>query len=186
MSLFGKPEGRKYHTRTVEVSTYEYDDGRLAVEGCLTDHRFQKYHLEIGEWRQPGIMHQMKVHWLVNKKSLVIEDLRAEMPVIPDERCAEAMQFVDSIKGLRVTGGFTSKVKELIGGSRGGAHILELMIEMSFSAVQGVLAYKQQGARSSLEDIIRIAENSCWPWRSDGPFVKWLRGKIAAEREGQR
>ena len=35
MSIFGKPKGEKYHTRTIEMSTYKYDDLRFAVEGIL-------------------------------------------------------------------------------------------------------------------------------------------------------
>lgn len=54
MNLFGKPPGKKYHTRTIEVSTYEYDEKRLAVEGCLTDQRMQEYYLASGEKKSPA------------------------------------------------------------------------------------------------------------------------------------
>ncbi len=175
MSLFGRPKGKKYHTRTIEVSTYEYDDQRFAIEGCLTDRRFQKYHMETGGWRQPGILHHMKVYWLINKKSLIIKDLHVEMPVVPGEQCNKVIGFISPVKGLRISDGFTSKVKDLLGGSKGCVHILELLIEMSFSTIQGLVAYKQQGALTSKEDIIKLAENSCWPWRSEGPYIKLLK-----------
>jgi len=54
MNLFGKPKGKKYHTRTIEVNTYEYDEQRLVVEGCLADQRLQEYHLATGEKRLPA------------------------------------------------------------------------------------------------------------------------------------
>jgi hypothetical protein len=81
MSLFGKPNGKKYHTRTIEVNTYEYDERRLAVEGCLTDHRLQEFHLATGEKRSPGILHQMIIHLLVNKTTLEIEDLHVAVVI---------------------------------------------------------------------------------------------------------
>ena len=49
MIFFGKPCGKKYRTRTIEVNIYEYDEQRLAVEGCLTDNRWLKYYLVTGE-----------------------------------------------------------------------------------------------------------------------------------------
>jgi hypothetical protein len=79
MSLFEKPRGKKYHTRTIEINTYEYDEQRLVVEGCLADHRLQEYHLATGEERPPGLLHQMIIHMLVNKTTLEIEDLHVEM-----------------------------------------------------------------------------------------------------------
>jgi len=71
MSLFGKPNGKKYHTRTIEVNTYEYDEQRLVVEGCLTDHRLQEFYLATGEKRSPGILHQMIIHLLVIRAVII-------------------------------------------------------------------------------------------------------------------
>jgi len=183
MGLFGKPYGEKYHTRAIEVNTYEYDEGRLAVEGCLKDHRFQAYHLETGEKRPPGIMHQMAIHLLVNKVTLVIEDLKVDMPVVPDGHCSEVLKFMEPVKGLRIAGGFTSKIKELVGGSKGCTHIIELLAEMSFSTIQGLIAYKQQGPLMSKSELIHIVENTCWAWRSEGPMIKWMIDQIEAEKK---
>ena len=185
MSLFGKPKGKKYHTRGIEVSTYEYDERRLAVVGCLKDDRFQEYRLETGERRMPGAIHQMILHLLVNKSTLEIEDLHAEMPVVPDEHCSEVLNFLEPVKGLRITGGFTSSIKERIGGSKGCTHIIELLTEMSFATIQGLIAYKQQGNLMSKADILKITENSCWPWRSDGPIVKMFKEQSEAELKKQ-
>ncbi|HOD36169.1 MAG TPA: DUF2889 domain-containing protein [Syntrophales bacterium] len=183
MSLFGKPKGKKYHTRTVEINTYEYDEQRLAVDGYLKDHRFQEYHLETGERRQPGLMHHMTVYLLVNKKTLDIEDLHVKMPVVPDDHCREIINSMNLIKGLRITRGFTSKIKALIGGSKGCTHIVELLTQMATSTIQGQIAYIQQGPLMSKLDIIRMVENSCWPWRSDGPIIKLLKQQIEAKRK---
>jgi hypothetical protein len=109
MSSFGKPDGEKCHTRSIETSTYDYDEGRLVVKGCLTDHRFQEFQMATGEKRSPGILHQMMIRLLVNKTTLQIEDLRVEMPVAPDEDCLETTSSLETVGRLRITGGFTSK-----------------------------------------------------------------------------
>lgn len=38
MNFFGKPEGRKIHTRDIKLSTYEYDNERLVIEGSRWIH----------------------------------------------------------------------------------------------------------------------------------------------------
>jgi len=186
MSLFGKPKGKKYHTRTIEVNTYEYDEQRLAVEGCLTDHRLREYRLASGEKRPPGILHQMIIHLLVNKTTLEIEDLHVKMPAVPDEECLETINCMESIKGLRITRGFTSKVKALVGNDKGCIHIMELLTSMGSSTTQGYVAYKQQSKSPiSTSDFISMLESTCWTWRSEGPLIKRLK-KREAELENKQ
>lgn len=48
------------------------------------------------------------------------------MPVVPGEECLEAAGSLDSVKGLRITGGFTAKVKSLAGNGKGCQHLVAL------------------------------------------------------------
>lgn len=168
MSLFGKPNGKKYNTRTIEVTTYEYDEQRLAVEGCLTDHRLQEFHLATGEKRSPGILHQVIIHLLVNKTTLEIEDLNVEMPAVPREECLETINSMEPVKGLRITSGFASKVKALAGKGKGCNRLVELLTSMGSSTIQGYAAYKMQES-PSLSHMINMLANACWTWRAEGP-----------------
>jgi len=178
MSLFGKPKGKKYHTRTIEVNTYEYDEQRLVVEGCLTDHRLQEFHLATGEKRSPGILHQMIIHLLVNKTTLEIEDLHVEMPVVPREECLETINSLETVKGLKITSGFTSRVKTLVGSGKGCQHLLALLTSMGSSTIQGYAAYKLQGSPRLISDMIGMLVNTCWTWRAEGPLINFIKEKI--------
>jgi hypothetical protein len=184
MGLFGKPKGKKYHTRTIEVNTYEYDDQRLVVEGCLTDHRLQEFHLAKGEKRPPGILHEMIIHLLVNKTTLEIEDLHVEMPDVPNEECLEMINSMEPVKGLKIASGFRSRIKALVGNGRGCQHLANLLTSMASSAVQGYTAYKQQESPRVISDIINMLENTCWTWRTEGPLINSIKEKIEAERNG--
>jgi hypothetical protein len=183
MSLFGKPRGVKYHTRTIEVNTYEYDEQRLAVEGCLTDHRSQEYHLATGEKRSPGILHQMVIHLLVSKTTLEIEDLHVEMPAVPREECLETINSIAPVKGLRITRGFASRVKALVGSGKGCNHLVVLLTSMGSSTIQGYAAYKLQKSPRFISDMINMLLNTCWTWRADGPLINFIKEKIEAERK---
>jgi hypothetical protein len=182
MDLFGKPKGKKYHTRTIEVNTYEYDKQRLVVEGCLTDHRLQEFYLATGEKRSPGILHQMVIHLLVNKTTLEIEDLHVEMPAVPREECLETSNSLETVKGLKITSGFTSRVKTLVGGGKGCQHLLALLTSMGSSAIQGYAAYKLQESPRFISDMIPMLLNTCWTWRAEGPLINYIKEKIDAER----
>ena len=183
MDLFGKPKGKKYHTRTIEVNTYEYDEQRLVVEGCLTDHRLQEFYLATGEKRSPGILHQMIIHLLVNKTTLEIEDLHVEMLAVPREECLETSNSMETIKGLKITSGFTSRVKTLVGSGKGCQHLLALLTSMGSSAIQGYAAYKLQESPRFISDMIPMLVNTCWTWRAEGPLINYIKEKIDTERK---
>jgi hypothetical protein len=183
MDLFGKPKGKKYHTRTIEVNTYEYDEQRLVVEGCLTDHRLQKFYLATGEKRSPGILHQMTIHVLVNKTTLEIEDLHVEMPAVPREECLETSNSLETVKGLKITSGFASRVKTLVGSGKGCQHLLALLTSMGSSAIQGYAAYKLQESPRFISDMIPMLVNTCWTWRAEGPLINYIKEKIDTERK---
>jgi len=182
MNLFGKPPGKKYHTRNIEVSTYEYDENRLAVEGCLTDQRMQEYYLASGEKKEPGIMHHMIIHLLVKKANLEIEDLHVEMPCIPRPECLETINSLDQVRGLRIAGGFTLKVKALVGRGQGCSHLVALLTAMGSAAVQGYAAYKLQEPAGFSADMVGMLEDTCWAWRAEGDLMKAFKEKIKAPR----
>ena len=181
--MFGKPKGKKYHTRTIEVNTYEYDNQRLVVEGCLTDHRLQEFHLATGEKRSPGILHQIIIHLLVNKATLEIEDLHVEMPTVPREECLETTSSMETVKGLRITSGFTSRVKTLVGSGNGCQHLVALLTAMGPSTVQGYAAYNNHKSPGFILDMIPMLVNTCWTWRAEGPLINFIKEKIETERK---
>ncbi len=183
MTFFGKPQGEKYHTRTIEVSTYEYDESRLVVAGSLTDHRWKEYHLATGEKKSPGILHRMIIHLLLNKNSLEIEDLHVEMPAVPRGECLEMQASLDPVKGMRIAGGFKSKVKSLAGNGRGCSHLVALLTAMSASAIQGFAAYKLQKSQSLAAHMTKMLVDSCWTWRANGPLISLLKADSDKESE---
>jgi hypothetical protein len=178
MGLFGKPKGRKLHTRTIEVNTYEYDAGRLVVEGALKDLRWQDHYLATGEKKPPGVLHGMIIHLLVNIRTLEIEDVHVEMPDTPREECLETRGSIERVKGMRIAGGFTLKVKEMLGGIQGCSHLLALLTAMAPAAVQGFAAHilrDDTGLKSTWTGLSRFLEDTCWVWRKDGPLLQKLQ-----------
>jgi hypothetical protein len=179
MQSIGKSKGEKLHTRSIEVTTYNYDEQRIVVEGILKDERFQESHIMTGEKLPSGIMHHMTIRLLVNCSNLLIEDVDVGFVRVPREACHETIGCLNAIKGLSITRGFKSKVKKIAGGQKGCAHLLELLLAMAPAAVQGYAA--SQSRKPTVFDpagakmIFQFLVNTCHAWREDGPLVAKLK-----------
>ncbi len=175
MNLFNESRGRKIHTRTIEVDTYEHDEEMLLVEGTLKDRGHQEYYLETGERRESGIIHHIVIRFLMNVSSLVIEDIGVNMITVPREQCLETISSLESVKGMRIAAGFTVKMKELAGGIKGCSHLLALLTSMAPAAIQAYGVYqlrKPVDQGSPTENMFEFIIDTCRTWRKDGPLVK--------------
>jgi hypothetical protein len=125
----------------------------------------------------------MTIHLLVNKTTLEIEDLHVEMHAVPREECLETSNSLETVKGLKITSGFTSRVKTLVGSGKGCQHLLALLTSMGSSAIQGYAAYKLQESPRFISDMIPMLVNTCWTWRAEGPLINYIKEKIDTERK---
>jgi hypothetical protein len=125
----------------------------------------------------------MIIHLLVNKTTLEIEDLHVEMPAVPREECLETSNSLETVKGLKITSGFTSRVKTLVGSGKGCQHLLALLTSMGSSAIQGYAACKLQESPRFISDMIPMLVNTCWTWRAEGPLINYIKEKIDTERK---
>ena len=174
-----KLKGKKLHTRTIEVSTYEYAPERIILEGSLKDEHLEEAYSTTGGKYPSGVIHHMSIQLLVNSSNFMIEDIAADLLTVPHEPCWETAQCLAPIKGLTVTKGFTAKVKKLVGGKTGCTHLVELILAMAPAVFQGIAAYRAPkspgiypaGARMTLKHLV----NSCHAWREDSPYVESIR-----------
>jgi hypothetical protein len=182
MQSIWKSKGEKLHSRNIEVTTYDYDEQRMIVEGSLKDDRFQESHAITGEKFPSGVIHHMAIRLLVNCSTLLIEDIDVDLISIPREACRETIGCLAPIKGLTITKGFTAKVKKLAGGKRGCTHLVELILAMAPAAIQGYATY--QSRKQAVFDpdrakmILQFLVNTCHAWREDGPFVEMFKRKL--------
>jgi len=176
MKNIRQSKGEKLHTRKIDVSTYEYDEERIMVEGTLRDDRFQETHAITGETFPSGVIHHMGIRLLINCSNFVIEDLDVDLIAVPREACRETIDCLAPVKGMTITRGFTAKVKKAAGGSKGCTHVLELLLAMAPAAVQGFAAHQSRKPSGfnpdQAEFILKYLINTCRTWREDGPFVK--------------
>ena len=175
---------KKVHTRQIEVSTYDYDQDTILVEGILKDDRFNRIYRPTGETSPPGTVHHMIIQMKVRRPEFSIEDIDVEMPTVPQEECPDTRKSLEPIKGLKITSGFTARVKELAGGVKGCAHLVALLTAMAPAAIQGgwaAMAQKPSDPAKYFESTMKVVINTCRVWREGGPFVKKYRQKFKSK-----
>lgn len=172
------------HERRLEIRTYATENDRIIVEGWLKDDRFvQRYQLD-GSLSPPGKIHRICVRLLLGDWPLSILDAEAEMPVVPHDECPTAQDTVKEIIGLTITHGYGDRVLERLGGVKGCAHMVQLIIAMGNAALHGYWSQKLQEPfqvpdtpeeLSGLDYVI----NSCMLWKKDGPLIRKVREAIS-------
>jgi hypothetical protein len=169
---------QKIHTRSIDVSIFTYAEDTIVVEGRLKDDRLIDSFRSGGDVIPPGVVHNMIIRMKVRGPELIIEDIDVEMPTVPNDGCLETRRSLDPIKGMSIVSGFTMKVKEIVGGAKGCAHLVALLMAMAPAAVQGAwtAATRQPNDSRALKAYsMKRLKNTCYVWRSDGPAYMKLR-----------
>ena len=168
---------KKIHTRDIKIATYAYDEAHIIVEGELNDNRIIPNFSHTGELYPPGNIHHMFIRLLIEINSVRIVQVEIKMPGIPHQECPETIPSFAKLEGMRIAPGFTSKVRNIIGGPKGCAHLSGLLMAMASAALQGLWTYRAKDRQRDM-DINKIANDylvdTCWVWRQGGPMVERL------------
>lgn len=165
----------KIHTRRIEVASYDCGRDGIIVEGSLKDDRLQPIHRPDGKQVAPGRVHHMIIRMQVRGPNLTIEDIDVEMPTVPYKECLETLTSLEPVKGLQIASGFTNEVKDLVGGVKGCAHLMALLVSMASAAVQGAWAAvsRRPAEQSDYRDrAMEAIVDTCRVWRTGGPKFK--------------
>ncbi len=174
---------QKVHTRDIQVATYVCEPETIIVEGRLTDDRLLDSYRSDGTMIPPGKVHEMVIRLKISGSRLVIEDVDVDMPTVPHQDCPQTRQSLEPVVGMEIMAGFTLRIKALVGGAKGCAHLVALLTAMASAAVQGAFS---AATREPVDDpeferhtLDRI-KNTCHVWRSDGPALKKYQETLKA------
>jgi len=174
MSFLDQCRKEKIHNRNIDISTYAWDADHVLVVGELKEQRYVGFINNFGEQIAPGIYHHMKIELLIDARTKTIKDVAVYLPQVPRGDCPAMATSLDQIKGMDITRGFTSKIRKMVGGNKGCAHLNTLLLTMAPAAVQGSwinISWQQKEARQPDPQTGRHLVDSCWAWRKDGPLV---------------
>jgi hypothetical protein len=125
----------------------------------------------------------MIIRMKVARPQMTIEDIDVDMPTVPHDECPETRNSLKPVIGMRITSGFTNSVKDLVGGAKGCAHLVALLVSMASAAVQGAwtaLSRNPQQPSVYMAKAMNAIVDTCRVWRRDGPKLADARAKLNA------
>jgi hypothetical protein len=171
MSALSIPAPRRLlHRRTVECKGYAREDGLYDIEGHLTDVKTHEIaNIDRGPIKAGEPLHEMWLRLTVDDE-LNICAVEARTLWGPYAMCGDITPNFQRLKGLAIKSGFSQKTRELLGGTQGCTHLLELLGPIATTAFQTVYSHRakfDRGATRSKPALI----DSCHAWASDSPVI---------------
>jgi Protein of unknown function (DUF2889) len=165
------------HTREIDCRGYHRADGLWDIEAHLTDVKAYAFD---SDWRGevgPGTpVHDMWMRLTVDD-ALVVRAVEAVTDASPFEICPQVTVNYQRLIGLSIRPGFMPKVRELLGGTQGCTHLVELLGPLATTAVQTIFPYRDRLRKDEAREAAKPARrprllDTCYAFASDSPVVK--------------
>jgi hypothetical protein len=161
------------HFRRIDMRGYRRSDGLFEVEGRVTDRKPHDFTPFSGGRRvlagEP--VHDMGVR-LVYDEQLRVHDVHTFTDAAPYTHCPEGGRALQSLKGLRMTSGWTKEVKSRLGGARSCTHLMELLIPMATTAFQSLSAVTKSRPEQLDATGRPIKIDSCYAYGAQRELVR--------------
>lgn len=134
---------REVHHRVINMEAYARDDGLYDVEAHLVDRKpFEFKRLSSPEPLPAGQpLHDLRVRLTVDE-AFVVRAVEASSDVTPFGVCKEAETTLSMLVGERIARGWSTKVKERLRGAASCTHLMEMLIPLATTAMQGIRALR--------------------------------------------
>ena len=183
------PEPRRprepLHRRSIEIRGYKRDDGLFEVEGHLVDTKDFDFKLAAGIRPKGEPIHEMWLRITVDRNLVIVEAEAATDAMPYAGECATITPDYRKLVGLAIRPGYTQKVKELFGGTRGCTHITELAGSLATAAFQTLAGQRVQAPDKKpfqLDKCHALATSSAAVGRY---YPKWYTGTERIEEAGE-
>ncbi|HLI11056.1 MAG TPA: DUF2889 domain-containing protein [Alphaproteobacteria bacterium] len=171
MPLTAASERELLHTRRVECRGYQRSDGLWDIEGHLIDLKSYTWQSDDrGEVRPGEPLHEMWLRLTIDE-DLLIRAVEAASDYSPFRACPAVVPHFAALEGLRIGPGWRKKVRELLGGTKGCTHLVELLTPLATTAYQTIYSAR---ARRAQKEPGRKPDHidTCHALASDGEVVK--------------
>ncbi len=165
-----KTPRKHIHTRRIVCEGYERDDGLFEVDGWITDTKTEPFtRPDLGGTLEPGThLHSMGLRMTLGM-DFVIRDIEAVTDRSPYAICPAIAPNFKKLIGLKIVHGFTAKSRELMAGTEGCTHLVELLGPIATTALQTMSAALFAKANGQPNPALI---NSCHGWSSEEAMVK--------------
>jgi hypothetical protein len=170
-----KVERERLHDRRYEFQGFRRKDGLWDIEGRMTDTKTYSFPNDYrGEIKAGEPLHDMRIR-LTLDEHFVVTDIEVSTDGSPFSICGDVAPNFAVVKGLRIGSGWNKRLKELLGGTRGCTHHVEMLGAMATVAYQtmwGQLAREKKKAPESDGARRPGFLDTCHAFAADGEVVK--------------
>jgi hypothetical protein len=167
-------EREHLHDRRYEFQGYLRKDGLWDIEGRMTDSKTYGFpnafrgRIEAGE-----PLHDMRIRLTLDQR-FTVRDIEVSTDAGPFAICPDVAPNFAAVKGLTVGAGWNKKLKELLGGTRGCTHHVEMLGAMATVAFQTMWGRQQREKAVSESDSGKRPRmiDTCYAFAADGEVVK--------------
>src|SRR5579883_105443 len=139
------------HTRQVECRGYLRSDGLWEVEGHMTDVKTYSFPSDERGTVEAGTpVHDMWIRITLDEE-MVIRAVEAVTDAAPFALCPAITPNFQRLVGLAIRPGFLPKVRQLLGGTEGCTHLVELMGPIATTAFQTLTTRLKPGRKKDGE-----------------------------------
>jgi hypothetical protein len=160
------------HFRRIDMRGFRRSDGLYEIEGRVTDRKPYDFIPASGDRAVPAHqpIHDMGVR-LVFDDAMQVHDVQTFSDAYPYADCPDGGRALQSLKGLRMTSGWSKEVRSRLGGARSCAHLRELLIPLATAAIQS-LSVVRQGRPERLDASGRPKKiDSCYAYAANRELV---------------
>ena len=126
----------RLHQRSIKLDGYKRADGLWDIEARLLDTKDQDYPLSSGLIRPGEAVHDMRVRVTIDTNMNIIDAVTCTDAAPYMGACETVPPDYRRIIGLNLFQGFLKAVKDMFGGTRGCAHLSELLMFLPTAALQ--------------------------------------------------
>jgi hypothetical protein len=169
-----------FHQRRIAIEGYRRVDGLWDIEAHMVDTKSYAFENSFRGTIHPGEgLHDMWLRVTIDEK-FVVRDVVAVIDQHPFRICPQITGNFKKLIGETIKPGWFARVRELLGGTEGCTHLVELLGPIGTVAFQTLYSAKAREARASSETGgERPARrgrpaliDTCHAWAADGEAVK--------------
>ena len=157
------------HTRAIECTGYEREDGLWDIEAHLVDTKTYAQVRRGGGERQPGEpVHNMWLRLTIDL-DMQIHDTEAVSDATPYPHCSDITPNFKSLIGVKIGRGWRHEINTRLGGVKGCTHLVELLGPLGTTAFQAT-GRARQARELGKPIVVKPYQNgSCHVYRDGSP-----------------
>jgi hypothetical protein len=175
MPLSDSAARREIHHRIIDMKAYAREDGLYDVEARLLDRKPFVFKRDSAPEPLPAgqALHDLWIRLTLDDQ-FVVRHIEAASDVTPYGVCKEAQSTLAVLVGERVASGWSKRVKERLRGSLSCTHLMEMLIPMATTALQGIRGLNSERNSSVDANGIPHKLDSCYAFGRHREVVQRL------------